>query len=1460
MKGRIVLVALFGALLTASTTHAADDVWRPLVGWDFKGTGKAKLSSSVGAKAAIGHALVDLAPDGCVRFDGKSNQQLVMKAPAPGVGECANANWALSIEFRLNGDATGQQVIADGYATPPKPPTYGKRLSIKAYKDEVRAASFFADGTEVAKGSVPRVKDDWQALTVTWTVEGRQGTWALYDGATPEGGKLIATAQAALEAPTDKVVFRFGSNCAGNRPLTGDIRKIVFYRKAGKAARVGARKTPAKAGEKWALQFEDDFGRAELGPDWKVLDGEWRVENGKLTGRGMILCTRRFPGAQRITYDATTNGQAPCDLSAFLSATDKGVFEGAFFGFGSNRNAKSKLLLLKKEVATSPRTITPGKTHRVAAERDGLTLRQTVDGAESFTFVNGGEPTLQEAREGAMLVRDMVDLSGEDHEYVGLYIYTSGAIDNVKVYTKPDAAAGLKTAGAGKVVGKRMNAIGEEVTFQERSFDEGANNAISNPGFERLEMGVRTQPADWVELRWTREDSIAVVTDPEGAHWGRRYLRLSAPGEKAIHVHNIPEGGIKLTPGTRYDVSVWARALDGADATLSIEPGHGQATLSPEWKEYRFTYEHPSDAKPELGCFVAIRGGPAAVDDVSISPVGRAWDVPPEWQADGSGLADADATDGWLPADKGGAWAVRVPIVLSEVMGQDAANYLVALRLGDVFPSFGYLFLALDSVAVVDGATGERADWAIVNADRDESFSGGDHLVFRASCPARARATYYAYFRDPAAKLPPFKLSSKIPTEFADPGAYPYRLYCDIGKPERPLEGVCRVSEGRLELRVCDRAGRGVSTTLVSPSGKAVRGPVLARDETDPQCWVAAKDAPVTLDEQGVWEVRLRGGSDEIGIPFVNGSCLWAGGNVRRINRSDGPSYGADRGARIAAAKGEREALQVVVDSVPGLGAVDLSVTDLTDDKGATIASDAVKVARVEEILITKPQLGAPAGWYADVILPWRDVEVGPNARRVAWITVTVPREAAAGTYRGQVVAETEDGGTLSLPIELKVFDFTFPERPAFTPVLGADLWATQSWYPRTPKVTNPGEASAYLPFDRDAVIEYGLHLARNFCTPFYYYQWTCPYPTPWHYDPKTKTATFDFSIFDREAPRLLAAGAKYLFVGDHINCGWRKVARITDWKNDQLVWRTWKSRPYNHEYRVDLPEGLDMLRAWGRGMAAHLKDKGLLESSYVYVADELKSDEARAATDKVAAALAGLPTPLQSFAANYMTRWLPLLDHVTAMSSSGEATEACLARFEKRGGQYWGTYNRSNLPSYPLSIPRIIGPQSYTYDVSHYFQWASWRIGYGWLNAHAYRFVGENAGYPHFTFVKDVLRNYGLGTLNYCWPEGEPLPEGKTRAFASSVRFAALRESVEDYEYVKVLSEIVARHGADSSVGKRAQDLLDRMKALIARSVVKRGSKSIATHAVFDIDEAAYDALRREMGRAIAEDARSRN
>ncbi len=973
---------------------------------------------------------------------------------------------------------------------------------------------------------------------------------------------------------------------------------------------------------------------------------------------------------------------------------------------------------------------------------------------------------------------------------------------------------------------------------------DDATNLLPNPGFEELERGTRNQPAHWIERRWTRDDRLKVVTDWHAAHWGRRFLRLHAPGEGPIEIH--PQAPVHAAPGTTYETCVWARSEDGAPVTLTVEPCHGKATLTPDWTAYCFSYVHPGNAQPAVGFRLGIQGGPAALDDVSLVAAGETWHVPREWTAERTKLAALAVDWTWRPPAAAVPWAVRVPVQLSEVMGRNAEDYAVALRLADVLPCFGYEFLSLDRIAIADGAApGEPVRWTLVRSGSQRGFPGDDHLVFAASCPARSRKTYFVYFCDPAEKTGPGDRAGRVPAEFNTAERYPHRLYVDIEPPQREAKAHGRVSGGRLSAQVCDWRGRCVEARVVSPSGRSCTLP-LQRADHDPYLWHTAKTPAGLLDEEGVWKFDAdlhddTGNRETHSVPFLYGSALWGAGNLKRINRSDPPFHVPNGALRIAAAQNEREAFQVVIGTTEGLRQVDLAVTDLEGDGGARISSANLRVERVEEIFVSKPELGSEAGWYADPILPWKRRDIPAHETRVAWITLSVPKDAPAGVYRGKVIAGESSGRELFLPLELTVFDFQLPDTPTFVPVLGADpifaLVDSPGNHGSGPIVTNPaGKGEPYGAFDREAIVELALHLGRNHCTPFYYFQHSSPYPSPWRYDPESKTAEIEFSHFDLHAEHLLRAGARYLFVGQLLP-GQRDVHDVADWTDNKLRWARWTERPSTHRRRLDSEEGLEMIRAWGTAMGSHLKEKGWLDRTYVYIVDEAKTAEVCACVKNVARTLKDLSPPLKTFGASYVSTWQPYLEQMDAMSTSnGGLSDLFRKRWQAGRIENWGPYNRPIHPSYPLSIPRIIGPQSYFFGVNHYFQAAVWQSNHEWLNAHT-----------------------GMWALNYPWPAGEPLPPGKRRAFASSVRMEAIRESVEDYEYLRMLAEIVQGEPKHSSRSRRARQLLDRIDKLIRDSVItpnRRWRGGEETHAIYQIDEEAYQALRRRAGHHIEESA----
>lgn len=199
---------------------------------------------------------------------------------------------------------------------------------------------------------------------VSWSPDGRE--LAFSSDLDPTGTFQIYTVR-ANRTPDNKIGFYLYRE--------GSIDNAVVYARNG-------------TGE-WKEVFRDDFERRELGRDWRIVDGEFSIEAGRMTGHGTILCTRDFPGNQRLEYEAMAPGGGPAgDLSAVLSATEDSPMGGVLFAFGSYDNTFSKIQIRGAERTRCSALIVPGKWHRILCERDGAEMRQVIDGVEIQRFTD----------------------------------------------------------------------------------------------------------------------------------------------------------------------------------------------------------------------------------------------------------------------------------------------------------------------------------------------------------------------------------------------------------------------------------------------------------------------------------------------------------------------------------------------------------------------------------------------------------------------------------------------------------------------------------------------------------------------------------------------------------------------------------------------------------------------------------------------------------------------------------------------------------------------------------------------------------------------------------------------------------------------------------------------------------------------------------------------------------------
>ena len=174
-------------------------------------------------------------------------------------------------------------------------------------------------------------------------------------------------------------------------------------------------------------------------------------------------------------------------------------------------------------------------------------------------------------------------------------------------------------------------------------------------------------------------------------------------------------------------------------------------------------------------------------------------------------------------------------------------------------------------------------------------------------------------------------------------------------------------------------------------------------------------------------------GSDRLDVAFADTT-------VKVTRKMKSPSVRRDR-VTIRSAANERQSFQLLLNALGD--AVTMIGVDLTDlrGNGKVIPSSAVSVRRVNFVPIKKPSYITPArflGEIGDPLVPVAKCKLSQKQGTAAlWVTVSVAPGTPAGTYLGQVTLRLADTDPVSIPVALEVYDFELPEFSSFRSNLG---------------------------------------------------------------------------------------------------------------------------------------------------------------------------------------------------------------------------------------------------------------------------------------------------------------------------------------------------------------------------------------------------------------------------------------
>jgi len=504
-----------------------------------------------------------------------------------------------------------------------------------------------------------------------------------------------------------------------------------------------------------------------------------------------------------------------------------------------------------------------------------------------------------------------------------------------------------------------------------------------------------------------------------------------------------------------------------------------------------------------------------------------------------------------------------------------------------------------------------------------------------------------------------------------------------------------------------------------------------------------------------------------VGIMF----SLWVSNPLSKVFPDTPMPRGAPKKIVIWCARNEFESAQIAVRTSSALSGVTVQVSDLTHENDQSVLTSEcvtwnfVGFIRLKkntphtplEALVRKAPCDVP-----DVLLPDRARDIPAKRTQPIWLTFFVPKDARPGRYRGSVKVIVGPHHR-SVPIELNVWPFMLPNKRH----LFVTNWFSTGNIARAHKVKEWSE-------EFWAMLE---KYFRNMAVHRQNVAWV-----PWSLikvwrEPDGKLS-FDYSLFDRYVELMQKCG-----VADRIEI--QHVARFGQgWGGRTIVFRklTVTDRKTGHRVALGFGQGLSKLLA---DLQRHLQERGWLRRAMIHIADEPSANNVASWREKsrlvhqTAPRLRRIDAIEASDFGDDLDVWVPKLSHLNVWFDDYKHAQA-------RGAELWyyicchpwgGRYPNRFL-DYPLGKVRVLHWLNYAYGIQGYLHWG--------LNF----WPADPFGVPR--------PNLPPGDTHVLYPG----PDGPL----SSLRWETQRDSLEDYEYLWLLTQKLAT--VKRRLGEAARDL----------------------------------------------------
>ena len=509
---------------------------------------------------------------------------------------------------------------------------------------------------------------------------------------------------------------------------------------------------------------------------------------------------------------------------------------------------------------------------------------------------------------------------------------------------------------------------------------------------------------------------------------------------------------------------------------------------------------------------------------------------------------------------------------------------------------------------------------------------------------------------------------------------------------------------------------------------------------------------------------------------------IWAVDPLVKVFRDAKPVSGA---AMVDVACGEHASLQIVVSCERAIEKLRAETGPLTMEhaKERSLLPRPVRFVGYVPVTIPTPkppkdQLRTVPGDFPDPLLEVKTIDVAAGQAQPIWITVPVPMDASAGTYRGRLrVAGDIDGKEASAGFDLEVR--VFPVK------VGPSRLKVTNWF-------NLGNRhlrlKAEIAGDEAKLFERIRRFARNMAEHRQNVAMISALGSAKVEVGENGRLAFDFSRFDRLVNLFIEEGVIGYIEGSHVGTrskGWEGAFVMGYYRvEDGKVVRGHgdpKSPEVDAYYGLALP-----------ALVRHLRQKGWLDKYVQHLADEPVPENAESYREmaklfrKYAPELRIIEATHTKDLTGAIDIWVPQLnyfhedyEHYRQRKAAGDEIwfYTCLAP----QGEYANRFIVQRLIK-----TRLLHWINFRYGATGYLHWG---YNYWW----------------HEDVYENTARKLDSGQI---WPAGDPYivypgPDGPW----DSIRFEAMRDGIADYELLSMLADR-DRDVAMRIAGKHVLDL----------------------------------------------------